>query len=530
MRIWVNIYFSLAILGILFFAAGLLQAEIASEKWVARYNGPAASTDEARDIALDSWGNVYVTGYSYDSNTSYDYATIKYDPNGNQKWVDRYNGPGNGGDEARAIALDSEGNIYVTGGSYGSNGYSGYATVKYDPNGDEKWVARYNGLGDGYAVGIAVNGLGNVYVTGYSYDSNTSYDYATVKYDPNGNQKWVARYNGPGNGGAAEDIATGIAIDNWGNVYVTGYSYDSNTSYDYATIKYDPNGNQKWVNRYNGPGNSGEESRSIAIDNWGNVYITGVSYDSNGMGDYATIKYDPNGNEKWAALYNGPGNGRDEARAIALDSFGNVYVTGFIYDSNTGNDCATIKYDPNGNQKWVACYNMLGNSDDSGFALTLDSLGDVYVTGYSYDSNGYSGYTTIKYDSNGNEKWAARYNGPANIGDEARAIAIDGSGNVYVTGWSIGSGTDSDYATIKYAQAPCISKIESDLNNDCRVDFKDFTILASHWFECNLDPPSLCGEIDGDLNNDYRVNFEDFALFALHWLECNLDSPSACEE
>nr|NIU38672.1 hypothetical protein [Candidatus Bathyarchaeota archaeon]NIV43626.1 hypothetical protein [Candidatus Bathyarchaeota archaeon] len=107
----------------------------------------------------------------------------------------------------------------------------------------ELWVARYNGPGNGCdrAYALAVDGSENVYVTGYSYGSVTNLDYATVKYDSEGNELWAARYNGPGNG---HDRAFALAVDGSGNVYVTGYSVGSGTSTDYATVKYDSEGNE----------------------------------------------------------------------------------------------------------------------------------------------------------------------------------------------------------------------------------------------------------------------------------------------
>ena len=211
--------------------------QVVTEEWVARYNGPANSYDDARGIALDSLGNVYVTGNSRESGTRNDYATIKYDSAGNELWVARYNGPANSYDVANDIAVDSSGNVYVTGRSVGSGTLSDYATIKYDSDGNELWVARYNGPGNyiDCAYGIALDSLGNVYVTGESHGSGTVGDYATIKYDSAGNELWVARYNGPGN---SYDYATGIALDSSGNVYVTGNSRESGTRNDYATIKY----------------------------------------------------------------------------------------------------------------------------------------------------------------------------------------------------------------------------------------------------------------------------------------------------
>ncbi len=90
-----------------------------SELWVARYHGSVdGSNDAAVAMALDKAGNVYITGQSSGAGTGIDYATVAYDPKGNQLWVARYNGPANGDDSARGVAVDSKtGHVYVTGSS-----------------------------------------------------------------------------------------------------------------------------------------------------------------------------------------------------------------------------------------------------------------------------------------------------------------------------------------------------------------------------------------------------------------------------
>jgi uncharacterized delta-60 repeat protein len=420
------------------------------EQWVARYNGPTNSYDYAYALAVDNFGNVYVTGYSRGSETDRDYATIKYNSQGEEQWVARYNGPGNYDDEACALAVDNSGNVYVTGYSVGSGTSTDYATIKYNSQGKEQWVARYNGTGnyDDVAYALAVDNFGNVYVTGYSRGSETDRDYATVKYNSQGKEQWVARYNGTGN---YDDVAYALAVDNFGNVYVTGYSRGSETDRDYATVKYNSQGKEQWVARYNGPRNSWDEACALAVDNSGNVYVTGRSYGSETYDDYATIKYNSQGEEQWVARYNEPGNSYDdEACALAVDNFGNVYVTGYSVGSGTYSDYATVKYNSQGKEQWVARYNGPRNSRDVAYALAVDNSGNVYVTGYSFGSGTYSDYATVKYNSQGEEQWVARYNGPGNSYDYAEALAVDNSGNVYVTGYSVGSGTGYDYATVKY--------------------------------------------------------------------------------
>jgi uncharacterized delta-60 repeat protein len=362
-------------------------------------------------------------------------------------------GYGNSADFARAIAVDVSGNVYVTGGSSDVNGFAFCAIVKYNSTGVQEWVQIYSDPESyqDYTNAIAVDPSGNVYVTGAS-GTYPIYDYATIKYNSAGIQQWVKRYNGPENG---HDEAYAIAVDGSDNVYVTGQSVGSGTSYDFATIKYNSNGDTVWVRRYNGPGNSDDEARAIAVDDSGNMYVTGYSYGSGTNYNYATIKYNSEGVEQWVQRYNGPGNDDDRAYSLVVDSSGNVYVTGYSIGSTTSYDYATIKYNSAGVQQWVQRYNGPVNGSDYAYAIANDASGNIYVTGYSesdsIDPHNYA-YATVKYNSAGQELWVQRYDGPGNYEDVARAIVVDASGNVYVTGYSVGLGTSYDYATIKYVQ------------------------------------------------------------------------------
>ncbi len=146
---------------------------------------------------------------------------------------------------------------------------------------------------------------------------------------------------GPGN---LDDVPFAIESDDSSNLYVTGYSFNGLKSSDYSTIKYNSAGVQQWVARYTGPGNSYDFPNSMALDASGNVYVTGSS---NGIGtsvDYATIKYNSAGAVKWVERFNGPANSYDFAYSIALDNSGNVIVTGMSYNGKTGEDYVTIKY------------------------------------------------------------------------------------------------------------------------------------------------------------------------------------------
>ena len=121
----------------------------AYEAWVARYNGPGNGDDEANAITVDTSGNVYVTGYGWGSGTARDYTTIKYNSAGQQQWIARYDGPANDDDMATAIASESSGNVYVTGASLNLAGDLDYATIKYNSAGQEQWVSRAENCANG---------------------------------------------------------------------------------------------------------------------------------------------------------------------------------------------------------------------------------------------------------------------------------------------------------------------------------------------------------------------------------------------
>ncbi|MCK4785478.1 MAG: SBBP repeat-containing protein [Desulfobacteraceae bacterium] len=453
--------------------------------WIRRYNNDSVNgNDEPSDIAVNDSGNVYVTGYSLGSPTGNDYYTIGYNSFGTEVLKARYDGPAHEGDKANAIAVDNDGNVYVTGFSHRGipHKHSDYCTVKYDSSGNEAWDVRYDARrnGEDVATAITLDQSGNyVYITGRSQDSESKksdalhYDYYTIKYNANTGRiesGWGARYNNASVNG--DDEATAIAVDFAGNVYVTGRSEQilgsTERIYDYATVKYFPNGNMdmSWgengVVRYDGGNN--DEATAIAVDSAGNVYVTGRSTRTNIDSidfDYATVMYDINGDEKQVARYNNASvDGDDEATAIAVDDDGNVHVTGKSHGGGTGFDYGTIKYSPagNGDTTWVSNGVVRydgGNGDDAATAMALDTSGNVYVTGKSQgDGTGFD-YCTIKYDSStGNVVWIDRYNNyPVNGDDVATAIAVDiSSGIVYVTGRSKGNGTRFDFATVQIKQ------------------------------------------------------------------------------
>jgi uncharacterized delta-60 repeat protein len=444
---------------ILLLLPALTRAETAVQAWVQRYNGPGNTNDYTYALAVDSSNNVIVTGYWDGDGADTDYATIKYSSAGVPLWTNLYHGPGNGANEGWAVAADSSNNVIVTGISYAGGGWPSYdydyTTIKYSGDGVSLWTNRYGGPAHNWdhPIAVAVDGNSDVIVTGSSVGINSDLDYATIKYSSEGMPLWTNRYDG----GGQQDALSAMAVDGSNNIIVTGASARATSGYDYATIKYSSAGVPLWTNRYNGSAYGDDFAYAVAVDGSNNVIVTGYSATTNVPPynyDYATIKYSSAGEPLWTNRYNGPGNGDDGAYAVAVDGGNNVIVTGYSLGCGSTNDYATIKYSSEGVPLWTNRYNGPGNDDDQAQAVVVDRRDNVIVTGYSIGNGGNYDYTTIKYSSAGVPLWTSRYNGPGNNTDYAFNAKVDGNNNVIVSGYSLGTGGNYDFATIRYICVP----------------------------------------------------------------------------
>ncbi|MEP6596222.1 MAG: SBBP repeat-containing protein [Ginsengibacter sp.] len=433
----------------------------AQQQDIVRYNGTGNGMDEIKDMVIDGAGNVYVTGYADMGASYFDYITIKYNTNGEKQWKARYNGTGNGSDIPNAIFVDANGNVYVTGAS---NRVSGAifdldaTTIKYSPQGVQLWVMRYDDASHKTDGGndVIVDAAGNVYITGYATITHgSSYarkDYLTIEYSASGAQLWLATFNGPVNN--ADDEAIGLGLDTDGNIYVSGTSFagnDPDGEDDYLTIKYNPQGVQQWTARYNGPVSEPDHATAMTVDKAGNSYVTGYSQGISTDFDYATVKYNSNGVQQWVERYNGAENGFDIPYDIAVDNSGNVYVTGSAETSLYNSDYSTIKYNSAGQQQWNSLYDGSGKARDEAHGLALDKNGNVYVTGYTTNRKFEWDIASVMYSSSGIKQAVRIYNGPKDSADVGNVIALDASGNVYIAGASTGRGTAWDFTVIKYS-------------------------------------------------------------------------------
>jgi hypothetical protein len=491
--------------GFLFFSVLPCFAGVVDTAWVRKYSSPGYSQDGVSGIAVDTWGNVYVTGGTYSgsiNNTAL--CTIKYLSDGTVAWIKTDDGDTA---YATAIALDGSGNIYVTGKILSSSG-TYLLTIKYYPNGTYAWARVYPDAEPSHNPVLGVDSSGNAYIGATIQKEETGWDYLAIKYYPNGDTAWVRWFDN----GYLDEL-TDIAIDKAGNVYVAGSSGVSGYQ-NYCTIKYNANGSQAWINYYNGSANMNDNASGIALDDSGNAYVTGMARETSvpwPTDDFVTIKYYPDGNTAWIKKYNGFFNMGDWGRNISVDHSGNfIYAVGTV-----DNAISIIRYYSDGEIAWI-------HSDwpvQSGYIdyVVVDKQGNAYVAGTTRDANYKDVLLTMKYDSTGNMAWARIYNSPEAISNNLSGLAIDDSENVYATGsLYINPPLNYDYVTIKYSTFP-----SGDVNGDGVRDIGDIVFLINYVFYGGPQPNLI---ESGDCNCDGVVDIGDI-VFMINYVFYQGEEP-----
>ncbi|MCB0724462.1 MAG: SBBP repeat-containing protein [Ignavibacteriae bacterium] len=446
--------FTAIFLAVISFFSQSVNAQV-SESWVKQYNGTADGYDYAESIVTDDAGNSYVIGSS-DSTGLGDIVTIKYSPSGTMLWVKKYDGTAHGDDRGIAITMDDSSNVYVTGYSEGIGTAIDIVTIKYSSSGETKWVSRFDGAmhmtESPYC--ITLDGAGNVYVGGSGPSMpGESFDFLTLKYTPSGGFGWVRYFDRPIPGGAEHPTAItahGSAI------YITGISVAPGFMDLVYTVGYSASGDTLFETPYSGTGLGGRKASSIAVSPiTGAIYVCGHEYSGSPVEgiNYLTIKYSPSGMVTWAKHYNGTDSDVDEATKIAVDATESIYVTGFSSGISSAYDYVTIKYSAMGDTIWTARYNNSEDGDDRAEDIKVDASGNVYVTGWSRDFGSRYDYLTVKYSPTGSLLWDIRHDATsATIDSKAFALGLDAMGNVYVTGVSNGPTGNEDITTIKYVE------------------------------------------------------------------------------
>lgn len=344
--------------------------------WQQNTTGSPTNPSFGVDVKTDASGNIYCIG-AYHNGSDYDYRIAKYATSGSVLWQKFYNGPaGNKDDVPTALEIDNLGNVYVTGTSWGIGGaLLDYATLKFDNNGNQLWVQRFdNGIIDAATSMVVDVASGDVFVTGASASNPNNSNITTVKYSSSGTQLNVNSFNYPGNG---KDLATQIVLDFIGNVIITG-CVDNGTQ-KFVTLKLTNNLSLSWSNVISG---NLSEGYGVSTDNSGNIISVGYQNNTSGGSDILVNKYSSSGSLTWQRKLSNPNpSSFAKARKVKTDGAGKIYVAADA-QVNTTRDFLTLALDGNGETKWAEYYDSPSNGSDIPGALQVKGS-DIYVTGIS---------------------------------------------------------------------------------------------------------------------------------------------------
>ncbi|MBE2256610.1 MAG: T9SS type A sorting domain-containing protein [Ignavibacteria bacterium] len=240
------------------------------------------------DIDLDKSGNVYITSTSNTGLYDYNATTIKYDPFGNIAWVVDYDNPLFYLNISKEIKIDKYNNVFITGWTDFNNENTNFFTIKYDSNGVNQWICLYDKTFERNerAFNLMIDTNGNAYVIGESWSKESYYDIVTIRYGQTGNENWVNKYSTMKD---QSEWPTGITIDKNNDVYVIGTVGNiSEDNRDFVTIKYSSDGNLKWIKKFTNNDNIWGKPKKILTDEVGNIFIAG-NIDSNGSSETSNI-------------------------------------------------------------------------------------------------------------------------------------------------------------------------------------------------------------------------------------------------
>jgi hypothetical protein len=358
----------------------------------------------------------------------------------NREWVEETPVVGSGHYHTSTIVVS--GNLYITGNVVNGSGNTDIYTLKLDTNGDTLWSATYNGSAGGDDYGVEIKYLsGNIWVVGAAKNTSTGYDFCVLKYNATtGAQTYVNNFNGAGNG---DDIPTSILVES-SAVYVCGGSEATNGLSDFAVNKLNFGPGGTWTKYYDY--NNLHDGATSIVSGGTNVIVTGGSAAAIGDWDIATLKIHKLTGSMSTTRTDITGATMVEANAMTTDSLNNLYITGNAIVGGEKN-IQTVKLDSNLALVWIRDYS--GNDDDDGKDIGIDNSGNVYVTGYSEQSNGANKGVLIKYAANGDTLFTKFYgNTETEDGVQFRKMAVESSG-IYLTGSSGAAGLNS-FAFVKF--------------------------------------------------------------------------------
>ena len=472
----------------------------------------------------------------------------------NIEWGTYYGGSAD--ETCYGMEMDKTGNIYITGitssasaiatsGAYLSSlmGKRSAFIAKFNSLGNLKWATYYGGKDATYSKSIALDVNGNIFISGITWDStgiatNGAYKTSATAYT----SAFLAKFNTSGYlswgtyfGGDKYDESNSVATDSAGNVYILcdgsstdiatsgAYQSSNNGKDDIYLAKFSNAGGLNWATYFGG--NYYEYGTCVKIDNKGNAIITGTTESTTnlatsgasqtsyqGITDVFLAKFNSAGALKWATYYGG--DQYDASSCLVTDIYGNIYLTGgtkssypgiatsgaykssYVYDY----DAFIAKFNESGNLVWGSYYG--GDGKDYAYDICLNKSGNLLVTGNTYSTygivtqNAYERYPKkggnifiAEFSTNSRLLYGTYFGSNSNI--HAAGIRTDTSSNIYITGYT------DDYNTL--ATKSAYQNVNSGNNDIFLAKF------SWNFYQNDVGIDTVINPVLGDCRGNYPV-------------------------
>ncbi len=448
-------------------------------------------------------------------------------------------------DSAKAVSVDSAGNIYVAGYTYGSfdgqsnNGNGDLCLTKYNSNGSSLWTRIWGTSYTDEANGICVDNIGNVYIAGTINGATGGGTWALselylIKYNSSGTKQWTQIW-----GSDKYDIANGVSLDSAGNIYVVGTtdgSFDGQTNngdYDLCLTKFNSSGTKQWARIW---GTSSHDSgNGVSVDSAGNVYVAGISLNIFNYSYLCLTKYNSSGTKQWMQTWGSSKN--DLGYDVSVDRDDNIYVTGnaggsFDGQSNNGDyDLFLTKFNSSGTKQWTRIWGS--DESDGGYGVIVDGNNNVYVAGHtggSFDGQSHNGERDLcltKFNSNGTKQWTRIWG--SSIDDFGRSVCVDSTGNIYVAGSTEGAfdgqsnNGNYDIFLTKINDRPIINITNSIkiTQKEERIDGENYDIIGKMGLSNSLNEGIVWFSEFPIIVSNLQYGFNNITIFGTNLFNCN---------
>lgn len=473
---------------LLFFAFNAVMVAQTTE-WYYDYD-LGTSTEEGKDIVFGNDGNIYVVGITDGSQINYDIVVISLTQEGTERWTYIYDGSvTNSKDGANKIYYGSDDRIYVAGYNSDSQDANKFFVLCLDNAGNYVWEYQFlDVLGTyGQAFDVVLGNDGNVYACG-----KVDYDFFVVSINSSGQQNWIYRLNGDCGYMFCDDAANQLIYGEDGNLYVTGYIYNTSpTGKDLIVVSLTSGGQENWKYFYNSVDNGSDDGRDIIYGSDGNLYVMGIEGNQgHNENDILVLSVLPTGSERWTFMYDGPGEKPywSEVPYEMIQGFdGNLYIAARDGGINTDLDCCVFSLTDDGEFRWVNRYAGVYGDYDMPFSLTQTPDGNVHAAGYFCGLIAEVGMLSV-HGETGRRLWAYRYIGDSQSMDAAYGITSDPSGYVYLTGYDNENNNNNKLFVIK---------LNPPRNSDGWYHYQRLIKVGYDWYHSDSEGYSIEKTSDG---------------------------------